>query len=173
MSSMIRHLLLPVEDKTTGPVRCCWCNNRINFIKYGIYRRYGFTTDELIAIQRYLCKNDLCNRTFSILPHPFPRITRFSLCMFRQILELFEQQLRIAEIARYYGLCWQTVARTVKTATDIFVWLRREAETDPVWAPNPCLRPDLCWSDFIRMFAAKFYPKHYGKILPTEQTNCV
>jgi hypothetical protein len=93
--------------------------------------------------------------------------------MFGQILEMFEQQLRIAEMARYCGLSWQTVARAVKTATDIFVWLRREAETDPVWAPSPCLCPGRCWSDFIRMFAAKFYPKRYGKILPTEYKNCV
>ena len=136
IATMIKYLLVLVEDKTTGPVCCCWCNNHINFIKHGTYQRYGFTTDELVRIQRYLCKNGLCNRTFSILPHPFLRITRFSLCMFKQILDLFEQQLRIAEIARCYDLCWQTIARAIQTAIDILCWIRQEAETDPAWAPN-------------------------------------
>ncbi|MCP4567271.1 MAG: hypothetical protein GY841_06800 [FCB group bacterium] len=157
-----------VEDKTTGPVACCWCNNRNHFIKHGTYQRYAFTTDELVRIQRYLCKNGQCNRTFSILPHPFLRITRFSLCMFEKLLELLKQELRIAEIARCYDLCWQTIARAIATGKDIFSWLRQEARTDPVWAPKPCLHPHLYWSDFIRVFAAKFYPKRYGKTAPTE-----
>lgn len=167
ISTIIKYLLELVEDKTTGPVVCFWCNQS-NFIKYGTYPRYGFTTDELIRIQRYLCKMDQCQRTFSILPHPFLRITRFSLCMFKLLLELFEQHLRIAEIARSFGLSWQTIARAIQTAIDVVSWIRQEAFADPIWAPSPCLHPHRCWSAFIRMFAAKFYPKRYGKMPPTE-----
>ena len=46
----------------------------------------GNGSDELIDIQRYLCKHDHCRRTFSILPHPFLRISRFSLCLFHELL---------------------------------------------------------------------------------------
>ena len=173
IATMIKCLLVLVEDKTTGPVRCCWCNNHSNFIKYGAYQRYKFNTAELIRIQRYLCKNDQCDRTFSILPHPLLRITRFSLCMFEQILKLFEKQIRKAEIARRYGSGWQTINRAVQMALEIFSWIHQEVEAEPSWAPNPCLHPNLCWSDFIRMFAAKFYPKRYGIISPTEHVYCV
>lgn len=172
MAAIIKQLLELVEDKTTGRVCCCWCNNQINFIKYGTYQRYKFTVNELIKIQRYLCKNDQCNRTFSILPHPFLRITRFSLCMFSVILELFEQELRIAEIAKRCGMDRQVVVRAIKAGKAIFEWLVQESRTDPIWGPTPCLHPHRCWSDFIRMFAAKFYPKRYGKMPPTEPIFC-
>jgi hypothetical protein len=43
------------KQKQTGPIACHWCNNQNNFIKYGTYKRYGFSGQELIKIQRYLC----------------------------------------------------------------------------------------------------------------------
>ncbi len=168
MPSIVGHLVKLVEEKSTGPIACCWCNNQINFIKYGSYKRYAFTTDQLVKIQRYLCKFDKCRRTFSILPHPFLRITRFSLCMLEQILILFAQQLLIAEIARGFGQSWPTINRTIQKASDILAWIDQEAKTDPSWGSRPCLNPGQCWSEFIRMFAAKFYPKRYGTISPTQ-----
>ncbi len=76
--SIVLYLIDAAKQNQTGPVVCCWCNNQDNLIKPGKDQRYGFTSDELIDIQRYLCKHDHCRRTFSILPHPFLRISRFS-----------------------------------------------------------------------------------------------
>jgi hypothetical protein len=44
----------------------------------------------------------------------------------------------------------------------IVTFIRQEAKTQPAWAPCPCLDPWRCWSEFIRMFAAKFYPERYA-----------
>jgi hypothetical protein len=52
--SIVLYLTEAAKENQTGPVVCCWCNNRVNIIKYGKYLRYGFTSDELIDIQRYL-----------------------------------------------------------------------------------------------------------------------
>ena len=164
LMAFILNLLEAAKENDTGPIVCCWCNNRENIIKYGTYQRYGFTTEELIKIQRYLCKHDQCRRTFSILPHPFLRITRFSLCMLREFLRLHDLQLSRGQAARLFAVSWPTIDRAIKRARKILVWVRQEAMTQPTWTPTPCMRPSQCWSDFIRMFAAHFYPKRYANI---------
>lgn len=148
----------------TGPVACHWCNNRDNLIKYGTYKRYGFTGGERITIQRYLCKHDQCRRTFSILPHPFLRITRLSLCMLTTLMQLLDRQTPIAEIGRQSGLTRPMIYWAIEKGRRILDWIDREARTEPAWAPSPCIDPPGHWSDFIRMFAMKFYPKRYARI---------
>lgn len=166
--SILLHLTEAAKENQTGPVVCHWCNNRINIIKYGKYQRYGFAGNELIDIQRYLCKHDRCRRTFSILPHPFLRITRFSLCMFNELMQLLDQQISVAQIARRLGLSRPIIVLAIEKGRSIMDWLDQEAKTEPVWAPAPCINPSRCWSEFIRMFAAKFYPKRCATTRPTE-----
>ena len=146
----------------TGPIACHWCNNQNNIIKYGTYQRYGFCGEERIDIQRYLCKHDQCRRTFSILPHPFLRITRITLCMLISLMQLLDQQITIAEIERQLGVTRSTIRWVIKKGCSILDWLDQEARTEPIWAPSPCMNPTGHWSDFIRMFAMKFYPKRYA-----------
>jgi transposase-like protein len=88
------------KKNQTGPIACHWCNNQDNIIKYGTYQRYDFSGQDRIRIQRLLCKRDQCRRTFSILPHPFLRFTRFSLCLLTVLLQLIDQQMPIAQICR-------------------------------------------------------------------------
>ncbi len=168
LNGFIDYLTETIKQNQTGPVECTWCNNSANIIKYGTYHRYAFTGGELIPIQRYLCKRELCKRTFSILPHPFLRITRFSLCIFRMLLNMIQQKMPVSQIAFSSDLSWSAVHRAIQSAGKIFSWIRQEAVTDPQWAPCPCMNPPQNWSHFIRMFAAKFYPKRYGKSSPTQ-----
>lgn len=169
--SILLYLSQAAKKNQTGTVFCHWCNNRINFIKYGKYQRYDFTGDELIAIQRYLCKHDQCRRTFSILPHPFLRITRFSLCMFNALMQLFDQQLTVAQIERRFGQSRRVITAAIEKGLTIMRWLDQEIPTEPIWAPGPCMDPPCYWSEFVRMFAAKFYPQRYGATPPTEFEN--
>ena len=160
------------KEKQTGPIACHWCNNQVNIIKYGTYQRYGFTGQEQIKIQRFFCKHDQCRRTFSILPHPFLRITRFTLCMLISLIQLLDQQLPIAETGRRLGLSRSMVYWAIQKGRRILHWIDQEAKTKPSWAPSPCIDPPAHWADFIRMFAMKFYPKRYGYGRPTEHRNC-
>jgi len=150
------------KENQTGPIACHWCNNKINIIKYGTYTRYGFSGQEQITIQRYYCKHDQCRRTFSILPHPFLRITRVTLCMLICVMQLLDQSIPIAQICRRLGLNRSMVYWTIKRGRCLMNWIDQEVKADPVWAPSPCIDPPAHWSDFIRMFAMTFYPKRYG-----------
>lgn len=162
LMSILLYLSESAKENHTGPVVCHWCNNGVNIIKYGKYQRYGFAGEDLIDIQRYLCKHDQCRRTFSILPHPFLRISRFSLCMFNELLRLCDGHMGIAEIARRFAVSWPTIPRGIEMARRIVSWIRQEAKTQPPWTPHPCMHPLRSWSEFMRMFAAKFYPKRYA-----------
>jgi hypothetical protein len=84
------------------------------------------------------------------------------LCLFHELLRLCDEHTSIAEIARGFAVSWPTIARAIKMARRVVSWIRQEAKTQPLWAPHPCMHPWRCWSDFIRMFAAKFYPQRYG-----------
>lgn len=171
LQSTVVHLLEIAKKKQTGPVVCSWCNG-VSHIKYGTYKRYAVGSTELISIQRYYCKHDQCRRTFSILPHPFLRITRLSLCLLHTLLNLYKQQVPIAQIAKMLKVSSGAVVRAIAKAGAIFPWIRQEAESDALWAPTPCMNPPVYWSHFIRMFAAKFYPKRYGNPPPTQYVYC-
>ena len=111
------------KKNQTGPIVCHWCNNQVNIIKYGTYKRYGFSGQGLIRIQRYLCKHDQCRRTFSILPHPFLRITRATLCMLISMMQLLDQSIPIAEICRRLGLTRSMVYWAIKKGRCILDWI--------------------------------------------------
>lgn len=171
LEAMLRHLTDISKEKRTGPVVCSWCNGS-SHIKYGTYRRYAIGSTELVKIQRYYCNHDQCRRTFSILPHPFLRISRSTLCLLIVLLRLYEQQVPVARIAETLKVSWGTVAANIAKARSILPWLRGEAKSDACWAPTPCINPPVHWTSFIRMFSAKFYPKRYGVPLPTEYIYC-
>lgn len=159
------------KENQTGPVACHWCNNQVNIIKYGSYKRYGFSGQEQIRIQRFLCKSDNCRRTFSILPHPFLRIARFTLCMLIGLMLLLDQKTPVAEICRRLGLTRSMVDRAIKKGRAILDWIDQEAKAEVRWGPSPCMDPAAHWSDYIRMFAMKFYPKRYACGGPIENVN--
>jgi len=150
------------KENHTGPIACHWCNNKDNIIKYGTYKRYNFSEQAKIRIQRYLCKKGHCKRTFSILPHPFLRFTRFTLCLLIAMLKLLDQHVGIAQVCRHLGLCRSMAYWAMDKGRDILQWIDQEAQTQPSWAPSPCIDPKGFWSDFVRMFAMKFYPKRYA-----------
>lgn len=160
--SIVLYLNEIAKKNQTGPIACHWCNNQENIIKYGTYERYEFSGQGRIRIQRFLCKRDQCRRTFSILPHPFLRFTRFSLCLIGAVLQLLDRQVPIARICRDLAIGRASVYWAINKGRRILDWIEKEARTEPVWAPFPCADPPAHWSDFIRMFAMQFYPNRYG-----------
>jgi hypothetical protein len=90
------------------------------------------------------------------------RISRFSLCIFNELTAMLDKQISTSEIARRLNASWPTAGRAIEKARRVSAWVRREGKACPCWSPSPCMDPAGCWSEFIRMFAAKFYPKRYG-----------
>ncbi len=139
-------------------IACPACNSAKGHICWGHYWRYRPGTDQREAIQRFLCKNDECPRqTFSVLPHPFLRIVRFTLCSLFAILAMFEAGETVSELARQFGVARSTIRRAVGFSRRLKTWMDRESQTAP-WAPSPCFCPKRLWSSFIRAFSWAFYP---------------
>jgi transposase-like protein len=150
-------ILSEITRKNSTLIICCpHCGNQYTYIKWGVYYRYLFN-DELVAIQRYRCHNDLCPRkTFSVLPHAFLRIVRATLCMLMYMLNLHEKGHRIADIARHTRNSWPRTQRLIAKALSIRDWVKSEYS-----GGLPCLAPDKMWAHFVRDFSWAFYPARY------------
>lgn len=136
-------------------IRCPCCGNRERIPKYGFYSRYNFDDQTVVPIQRFRCDNTQCpRRTFSILPHPFLRILRASLCMFQFILSLLASGKSIAAIARMTGQTWPRIQRWIRRAADI----RSIIQTEDAFSPMPCIRPLREWPLFVRDLSHVCYP---------------
>ncbi len=156
--SSLLTVLSEITRKNDISLVCCpHCGNRYSYVKCGFYGRYLFGND-LINVQRYRCDNDACpQKTFSILPHAFLRITRASLCMFMHVLKMYEQGNTIASIAKDTGSNWPRIQRWIAKAMKIRDWVSKEYGKAP-----PCLSSKKKWGFFIRDFSWAFYPKRYG-----------
>ena len=172
LKNTLRYLHENANNYHPGPVKCTWCRSE-NYIKHGTYQRYAILSEDLISIQRYYCKHDQCRRTFSILPHPFLRISRFSICLLQILCDLCDRRVSVAHMASIFDLSCGTIVRAVAKAKEIFGWIDEEKKADVSWSPLPCMNPSTHWSPFVSMFGAKFYPKRYGNLPPTQYEYCI
>ncbi len=170
LSAIVSVLASMSTEKSKRPDSCVWCSWK-QFIKYGKYYRYRFLGEERCIIQRYLCKNTECKRTFSILPHPFLRYLRLTVCVLSALLEELLRGTSKTHIARLLGVTYPTVLRTARKAAELFDWMNHEP--DAPWSPSPCVHGPRVWAGFIKMFSWKFYPKRYGQLPPTQFVYCV
>jgi len=153
--SLISILSEIATQKPAQAICCPCCGNRERTTKYGFYERYNFDEQALVSIQRFRCDNDQCpRRTFSVLPHPFLRVLRASLCMFRFILSLWESGQSIALVARKTGQTWPRIQRWISRAEDI----RSRLGSDDAFSALPCLKPIQGWTEFVRDFSHACYP---------------
>ena len=170
LSAIVSVLASMSTEKSKRPDSCLWCN-RNHFIKHGKYYRYELQGQQRCAIQRYLCKNAGCKRTFSILPHPFLRYLRLPLCVLCVLTEELLRGTSKAQIGRLLGVTYTTVLRMARMAVQLFHWM--DHEPDAPWSPSPCIHGPSAWETFIKMFSWKFYPKRYAQLPPTQFVYCV
>lgn len=153
--SLIAHLSKIATEDHERTICCPCCGNREHTARYGFYKRYNFDDQTLILVQRYRCNNYQCpRRTFSVLPHPFLRILRASLCMFQFVLALLEGGNTIAGIARITGQTWPRIGRWIHRAAHLRAWIRN----DDAFSPHPCSRPPREWPGFVRDLSRVCYP---------------
>lgn len=156
LSSMLEHVDEIAKQNPPQQVVCPTCGERHCHIKHGFYKRYLFTGNDCIKIQRYRCLNSSCPRcTFSCLPHPFLPIIRLPLCVLFAIVDMVENaQATIAGVARACGRTWATVRRALDTGGRLRRWMRSEGAV-------PCLNPARDWSAFTRAFSFAFFPGRF------------
>ena len=161
--SLLIKFLSEFQKKNEIPViQCPKCGEKKCLQKYGSYSRHSLVGNELIKIQRYKCKNINCKCiTFSILPYPFLRIYRASLCMLFYVLERFEQGESIQEIANSTEKSWPLIQRWLKQGRRIMQWLKNSASYSQ-WHGNINRLNADNWYFFIREFSWYFFPARYG-----------
>lgn len=157
---MLSSLSDVAKEKQAPEVVCPVCGERHRLIKHGFYRRYLFSGDETIRIQRYRCYNGRCpRRTFSILPHPLLPVWRVPLCFLLTLLALHEGSGHaINALARATATTWSTLRRRIAAARRLRSWLAAESRAG-TWGASPCLAPHRFWSGFTQGLSHAFFSR--------------
>ncbi len=150
------------SGKTDYTTLCSHCASPLN-IRHGTYQRAHPQKDELVSIQRYLCKSPDCPRkTFSILPFPFLRVMRhFHPALFWLHVHFHEKGLNQAETARQLGVSRGICKRLALFCRCFMPWFERERHIGE-WGPDPEATPARSWADYNRDFSHTFYPKRWA-----------
>lgn len=155
------------SGKAKQKLCCPFCSMPL-IICYGFYDRDHPERDELIKVQRYLCKAPGCPvKTFSIPPYPLLRIVRH---VFRTVEEgylLISEGVYQALTGRLLSLTRESVRSVYAFGRRFFPFLDHEravADWGAFFEPDPC----AAWPLFIRDFSHAFYRKRYGACPPTQ-----
>jgi len=147
----------------------CW--------KHGKYQRKGFhrpqsePLQELVAVQRYLCRSSPCDRTFSDLPEGVLPYCRFFLSGLLSIADDRTKGKSSYWIAKYrWGLSLRVILRAVSLIRKVIPWVEgfcREAAGSVVsgfQALVKTVREKSSWFDFTRRWFHGLYPCRAGNI---------
>lgn len=147
----------------------CW--------KHGRYRRKGFhqpgagSPQKLVAVQRSLCRNPPCERTFSVLPEEVLPYCRFFLDGLLSIAHDLTEGKSSYGIAKFrWGLSLRVILRAVSLIRKVTPWLEglcRET-TGNIGTCFQSLvktvREKFSWFDFTRRWFHGLYPCRAGNI---------
>jgi len=147
------------KTKTSQEVKCPECGERDRIWGHGSYQRYALAASHQVAVPRFRCLQPRCPRnTFSILPFPFLRVVRHSLCTLMVLAVMFSQaQKSKSAWARELAIGRRSLHRALAKATAVRVWFEREV-TVALWGPWPPHRPGSHWTAFTQAFSHRFYP---------------
>lgn len=147
--------------KTKGrqEIKCPECGERVRIWGHGSYGRYALCGANRVGVPRFRCLQPRCPRkTFSILPFPFLRIVRHSLCTLMVLAMMFSQaQKSKSAWARELAIERRSLDRALAKGTEVMAWFEREA-TVARWGRWPPHRPDPNWTAFTQAFSHHFYP---------------
>ena len=147
------------KTKTSQEVKCPECGERDRIWGHGSYQRYALAASHQVAVPRFRCLQPRCPRnTFSILPFPFLRVVRHSLCTLMVLAVMFSQaQKSKSAWARELAIGRRSLHRALAKATAVRVWFEREV-TVALWGRWPPHRPASHWTAFTQAFSHRFYP---------------
>lgn len=155
------------SGKAKQKLCCPFCSMPL-IICYGFYDRAHPERDDLIKVQRYLCKAPGCPvKTFSIPPYPLLRIIRH---VYRKVEEgymLISEGLYQALVGRLLDLTRVSVRSVYAFGCRFFPFLDHErtlSDWGAIFETEPC----EVWPLFIRDLSHAFYPQRYGLFAPTQ-----
>lgn len=100
----------------------CWKHGK--YWRKGFHRPQAEPLQELVAVQRYLCRGSPCDRTFSELPEGVLPYCRFFLSALFSIADDWTEGRSSYWIAKYrWGLSLRVILRTVSLIRKMIPWL--------------------------------------------------
>ena len=145
------------KEMVAGPVQCTGCGDRYRHARHGTYDRYLPDSNEIVAVQRYRCRNLDCScATFSILPFPCLRYKRHTLAIFARVV-VQAASTSVARLARLYHKGWTAMRRMIRASRRIWSCFASERSHQP-WGPCPCREPGLFWTSFTQILSYATVP---------------
>jgi len=148
----------------------CWKHGK--YFRKGFHRPTAGPPQEPVAVQRYLCRNPPCDRTFSKLPEAVLPYCRFFLSGLLSIAQDRAQGKSSYWIAKFrWGLSLRVVLRAGLLIRKVMPWLEgvcREAAGSVVTGFRALIqtaRERLSWFDLTRRWFHGLYPCRAGNIL--------
>jgi hypothetical protein len=162
LSWMAMLSIRPAKAKQNIEPPCCpLCHEHWRIVRYGRYWRYGYGSNQRVAVARYACRNPACpRRTFSVLPHGLLPQVRMPLCLLMALYRLHVAQAQpLNPLARMLRHSWTTIRRAVMLARRLLDWCRHEVCAEAM-DPWPC-HPHR-WPAFCRAFSYAFRPGQHA-----------
>lgn len=148
----------------------CWKHGK--YFRKGFHRSTAGPPQEPVAIQRFLCRNPRCGRTFSVLPEKVLPYCRFSLDDLLVIADDKSEGKSSYWIAKHrWGLSLRIILRAVILILKVSDWLAgvcREAACSVVTGFRALIETAmerLSWFDLTRRWFHGLYPCRSGNIL--------
>ncbi len=143
----------------TSEIQCPECGERLSIWSHGSYLRYKLESNTQVSVPRYRCLALDCPRkTFSILPFPFLRYVRHSLCTLMIMVLIFLKGSQTkSELGRDLNVGRRRLGRALVRGLEVWRWFRKESVMAR-WGPWPPHKPELCWTAFTQSFSHRFYP---------------
>lgn len=161
----------------SDPIRCPYCNFQRCW-RHGNYMRKGFHSPLeqsdciLRPVQRHICRNSSCERTFSVLPRDVLPYCRFFWHDLVNMAGVLEKGTTAYSIAKYH---WHVSIRVILRAQRLIRRVRRWLEElcresgYPVSRAFATLaataRGSRNWYHFSRIWFHRLYPGRVDKIL--------
>ena len=147
------------KTKMNYEIKCPECGERVRIWGHGSYGRYALGGTYQVAVPRFRCLEQRCPRnTFSILPFPFLRVVRHSLCTLMVLaMIVLKGEKNKSALAREHELGRRSLQRALAKGIEVEDWFERESIIAG-WGRWPPHQPESSWTDFTQAFSHRFYP---------------
>ena len=151
------------KTKMNHEIKCPECGERVRIWGHGSYGRFALAGTYQVAVPRFRCLEQRClRRTFSILPFPFLRVVRHSLCTLMVLaMIILKGEKSKSALARELKVGRRSLNRAYAKGIEVMEWFERES-TFACWGRWPPHRPQSSWTAFTQAFSHRFYPYSPG-----------
>jgi hypothetical protein len=147
----------------------CWLHG--HYFRKGVHSKRNRRTTVVVSVQRYLCRNPSCGRTFSVLPRGLLPICRFGFRDLVRVCKMLSAGATVYAVAKVCGIAQQPIARVRARLAEVHRWFtglcRELTDGAGVSGLDHQARVIVArygWQRFQHLWSRRFYPQRlWGK----------